>query len=160
MKQITINVPDNCELKLDGNTYTIIECKEKKLTYEDIAEKLFKHNSEFWFCDNEGCIKSCEDDGDYYLNPNNCISKRQLEKLLAINILMNVAKYLNGGWQPDWDYIHEMKWYIFIKDKQILICYADDIHCNNIYFKSKELAKQAIEILGEETIKLALCTDY
>jgi hypothetical protein len=31
---------------------------------------------------------------------------------------------------------------------------------NDIYFKSKELAQQAIEILGEETIKLALCTNY
>lgn len=40
MKQITIKVPDNCELKQDGNTYIIVE-KEKKLTYKDIAEKLF-----------------------------------------------------------------------------------------------------------------------
>ena len=28
------------------------------------------------------------------------------------------------------------------------------------YFKSIELARKAMEILGEETIKLALCTDY
>ena len=43
MKQITITVPDNCELKQDGNTYTIVE-KEKKLTYDDIAKELFGNN--------------------------------------------------------------------------------------------------------------------
>ena len=40
MKEITITVPDNCELRQDGNTYTIVE-KEKKLTYEDVAKELF-----------------------------------------------------------------------------------------------------------------------
>ena len=43
MKQIIIEVPDNCELKQDGNIYTIVE-KEKKLTYDDIAKELFEEN--------------------------------------------------------------------------------------------------------------------
>ena len=159
MKQITINIPDNCELKLDGNTYTVVE-KEHRLNYDNIAEKLFPTPEMHYYITNDGTIIDNYNSEENRNLKNNALSKRQLEKLLAINKLMNVAKYLNGGWQPDWDYIHEMKWYIFIKDKQIRICYADDICCNNIYFKSRELVEKAIEILGEETIKLALCTDY
>lgn len=26
----------------------------------------------------------------------------QIEKILAINQLMNIAKYYNGDWEPDW----------------------------------------------------------
>lgn len=157
MKEITITVPDNCELKQDGNTYVIVE-KEKKLTYEDIAKELF--NKCCCYIDSDGSII---DETNLSCAPNdltNCITRRQAEKLLAINKLMNVAKYLNGDWQPDWDYRHEKKYYFYVEDEQIRILYTDTVCCLDVYFKSAELAKQAIEILGEETIKLALCTDY
>ena len=133
MKQIIITVPDNCELKQDGNNYTIFE-KEKKVTYEDIRKEL----------SSESHIKQCK-------------------KLRAINQLMYVAKYLNGDWQPNWNNYNECKYYIYCDND---LCSRLRITCNTlethnaVYFKSKELAQQAIEILGEETIKLALCTDY
>lgn len=157
MKQITITVPDNCELKQDGNTYTIVE-KEKKLTYKDIAKELFLNNDAYYI-DNIGEIKKAE---SYPFNINNCTSKKQAEKLLAINKLMNVAKYLNDGWQPDWNDKEEGKHYISLEhvNNSLSIDCTGLFQENNIYFKSEELAQQAIEILGEETIKLALCTDY
>lgn len=140
MKEITIKVPDNCELKQDGNTYTIVE-KEKKVTYESIRDKeLPKHF--------------------YVRNDIQCTSYRQYQKLLAINKLINLAKWLNGDWQPDWTCLHERRWYVFIGEGDKIEVSYSNYHCGDIYFKSRELAKQAIEILGEETIKLALCTDY
>ena len=154
MKEITIKVPDNCELKQDGNTYTIVE-KEKKLTYKDITRKLFSDNDAYYI-NNIGEIQksSC-----YPSNVNNCTSKKQAEKLLAINKLMNVAKYLNGNWQPDW-YNGSVKYYISNRYNEFEIAGCCSTKEDFIYFKSKELAQQAIEILGEEIIKLALCTDY
>ncbi len=86
----------------------------------------------------------------------------QAKKLLAINKLMNVAKYLNDGWQPDWNDVNDYKWFIYFSNDYKTLN-TDCVHSMQqhfIYFKSDELAKQAIEILGEETIKLALCTDY
>lgn len=157
MKQITITVPDNYELKQVGNTYTIVE-KENKLTYEGVSEKLFL-NREVVHFNGAGEIETftCEVGHSY---PTNCTSQKQVEKLLAINKLMNVAKWLNNGWQPDWDEINEDKYYMDIHDDTIAIEYACNTACMDIYFKSRELAKKAIEILGEETIKIALCTDY
>ena len=139
-QKITITVPDNCELKQDGNTYTIVE-KENKLYYNNICEALEKKYSK-------------------YITINVISTDKQAEKLLAINKLMNVAKYLNDGWQPDWDNNHEHKYCICCDKKQLKIAFRTWICNENIFFKSEELAKQAIEILGEDTVKLALCTDY
>ena len=133
---------------------------EKKLTYKDVARELFKDNfihtiddlggyAEFYNDGDEGCHYRC-----------NATSKRQFEKLRAINMLMNVAKYLNDGWQPDWRDVVKHKYYISMLDGEITV---GDLTCTpgmDIYFKSEELANKAIEILGEETIRLALCTDY
>lgn len=163
MKQITITVPDNCELKQDGNTYTVVEKeKEKKLTYDDIARKLFCKDNLVAFIDVNGIINDVVNlnfTDDDIIAPNSCTSKKQAEKLLAINKLMNVAKYLNGDWQPDWNRPDE-KYFILSDNSVLTIQSVSSIQCLDIYFKSEELAEQAIEILGEETIKLALCTDY
>lgn len=158
MKQITITVPDNCELKQNGNTYIIVE-KEKKLTYEDIAKELFKDEKAYYIC-SSGIIATA------HCFPNalsNCTSEIQAEKLLAINKLMNVAKYLNCDWKPDWENTNEIKYTIAYDYKNNRL--ISDITCmaynwSLIYFKSKKLAQQAIDILGEDTIRLALCTDY
>ena len=160
MKQITITVPDNCELKQDGNTYTIVE-KENKLSYEDIAKNLFMNKSAYYIDSRGSVIFPSLLSIDTCADSNNCTSKKQAKKLIAINKLMNVAKYLNCYWKPDWNDLHKRKYYIYSNNNNILLI-SETIsnHSANIYFKSEELAKQAIEILGEETIKLALCTDY
>lgn len=159
MKQITITVPDNCELKQDGNTYTIVE-KEKKLTYEYIARELF--NNCCCYITSAGIIRDEANIPNNANNSNNCVTRRQAEKLLAINKLMNVAKYLNGDWQPNWNDGNDYKWFIYFSNeyKKLNTDCVHSMQQHFIYFKSDELAKQAIEILGEEIIKLALCTDY
>lgn len=159
MKQIIIEIPDNCELKQNGNTYTIVE-KEKKLTYEDVSEKLFLNREVVHFNDaGEIETSTCEVGHSY---PTNCTSEKQAEKLLAINKLMNVAKWLNDGWQPDWNDWAQSKYYIYCSNSpSILMIDSVTIRQGNfVYFKSKKLAMKAIEILGEETIRLAICTDY
>lgn len=154
---MTIKVPDNCELKQDGNTYTIVE-KEKKITYEDIASKLFNYDAFYIKADGSIAHTTSLRDNDR-TDANNCTSKKQAEKLLAINKLSDVAKYLNDGWQPDWDNFDDEKWSIKIEDDVIGVS-SSDFQYGDIYFKSEKLAKQAIEILGEETVKTALCTNY
>ena len=71
---------------------------------------------------------------------------------------MNVAYYLNDGWEPDLEDDFQAKYFIFYNSKSKTINIVCNVCFNNgvVYFKSKELAKQAVEILGEETIKLVL----
>lgn len=75
---------------------------------------------------------------------------------------MNVAKYLNGDWKPNWDEVDERKYFIYtcLIDSYIGVKSATIHMYDIVYFKSEELARQAIEILGEQTIKTALSTDW
>lgn len=162
MKEQIIQIPDTFEIKEIKDGKIILVEKEKKLTYEDIARKLFPDNKTHYYFNGGAEINTIFNREFNYTCKNNANSRKQLEKLLAINMLMNVAKYLNDGWQPDWNKEDEGKYYIQIENisKNLGIDCTGLFNSNIVYFKSEELAEQAIEILGEETIKLALCTDY
>lgn len=134
----------------------------KSLTYEYICDKLF-YKKVYYNINTHGNLEVCENLPKYLLIcPNNGTSPRQLEKLLAINKLVNVAKYLNDRWEPDWNNINQSKYCIQfsrLTDK-IHIRSTIWIQSSEIYFKSKELAQKAIEILGEDTIKLILSKSW
>lgn len=160
INEIKIDVPEGTEAYLENNTIKFRPIK-KELTYNDIAKELFKNKKTYYtdaFCN----IKSTDASEVNCCDANNCTSEKQLKKLLAINQLMNVVKYLNKNWQPNWNNYEESKYYIRwnpanneLEVNKALIVYSDIV-----YFKSEKLAKQAIDVLGEETIKLALCTDW
>lgn len=156
-KQVVITVPEGYEIDEENSTFECIKFKKKIITYEDIAKELFK-TGEGYYINNNSKIYTFSG-LSLVTDPNNCTSRRQAEKLLAINKLMNVAKYLNDEWEPDWNDPKEYRFYIKQIDDKLFIDFAM-FNGYLVYFKTRELAKQAIGILGEETIKLALCTDY
>ena len=146
MKEQIIQIPDTLEVK---------EIKDGKII-------LVKDGETHYYIDSGAQINTIVNREFTYTCKNNATSRKQLEKLLAINMLMNVAKYRNDGWQPDWSKEEEGKYYIQIENvsKNLGIDCTGLFNSAIVYFKSEELAEQAIEILGEETIKLALSTDY
>ena len=156
MKELKITPPEGYVIDKENSTFEKIVFKkvEEKLTYEKIAEKLFKFETHYYI-DSNGVIRK---NSAGWKCPNAAPTSQQLERLLALNKLMNVAYYLNEGWEPDWDDIEQEKFYIYYSNvnKTIKIEYNSVCNSGITYFKSKEIAKQAIEILGEETIKLAL----
>lgn len=96
----------------------------------------------------------------YSPNITNCTSRKQCEKLEAINRMMNVAKFLNKDWKPDWkDHCRE-KLHFAIDHNEVIVTASRMWNKSFVYFKTEELAKEAISILGEDTIKLALSTDW
>lgn len=155
-KELQIVIPEGYEIDEKNSTFEKIVFKkvEEKLTYEKIAEKLFEYKEHYYTSDTGRIMKT--DIG--WRCPNAAPTKHQLERLLALNKLMNVAHYLNDGWEPDWNDIEQEKFYIYYSNvsKTIEIDYNCVCNSGEVYFKSRELAGQAIKILGEETIKLAL----
>jgi hypothetical protein len=158
MKELKIYPPEGYEIDEENSTFKKIIFKkvEEKLTYEKIREKLFKSKkSYFLWC---GIPTIFNPIVDYTPSTaDHAPTKHQLEKLLALNKLMNTAYYLNDGWEPNWT-DSQLKYFIYHDDKNktFIIDYNSYFNYGVVYFKSKELAEQAIEILGEETIKLAL----
>ena len=128
-------------------------------TYEYIVEKLFSKGC-YQFADSgnewETIFNECSNE-QYFLN---FTSSKQAKKLIAINKLLNVAKYLNGYWKPDWNNDGEDKWYIEIWKGEISFTLRSISNSSLIYFHTEELARIATQILGKETILLALSTDY
>jgi hypothetical protein len=89
-----------------------------------------------------------------------CFSENQCKKITAINKLMNVAKYLNGEWKRN--NIEEWRSSVYIDENNKVgtsDVFAKSVR-STVYFKTRELAQQAISILGEDTIRLALSTDW
>lgn len=154
--KVSLICPEGYELDKEKSTIENLVFKPKKESYLDISKKLFYQKRAFYFSKFGGIASAVICDGTY-CDPNNCTSEKQLRKLLAINQLMNVAKYLNGNWKPG--QINFKYTIIITRDNKVSI---GATHLNNeiVYFKTEELAKEAIEILSEETIKLALSTDW
>lgn len=154
-KELKIEIPEGYEIDKEKSSFEKIIFKKvkKKLTYEQVADKLFKNKNHYY----------TNEDGDVteasigWHCPNVAPTEHQLEKLLAINKLMNVAYYLNGNWEPNWnDGSQKFFMYYNTTNRDIEIDVNTYFNSGVVYFKSKEFVKQAIEILGEETIKLAL----
>lgn len=156
--ELVITPPEGYVIDKENSTFErIVFKRDEHLTYGDVANELF--GNKYWFADSYGNVMSSYNT-PRRSDPNNCTSERQVEKLLAFNKLMNVAKYLNKGWKPNWDDSLEMKWTIRLINDEIVPYYL--INCNEtfLYFKTEKFVKQAIEILGEDTIRLALSTDW
>lgn len=160
MNKIEIEIPVGKEVDWEASAkQKQIVLKDKQLTYEDVCNKLFKDGH--YYTDDDGDL--CFNDRGANISPNNATTKHQLECLLAKNKLANVARYLNGEWKP----IHGTSVWIIERNLHSEY-YAEPIKVGSmafdcyglVIFKSSELAKQAIKILGEKTIKLALSPLY
>lgn len=94
-KEFKITIPEGYEIDKENSTFECIKFKPiTALTYEDIAESLFKNKSIF-FTSSDGVIMSVVDENDAFSDPNNTANKKQLERLLAMNQLLNIAEYYN-----------------------------------------------------------------
>ena len=147
-KTIEFKIPEGYIFDKDNSTENVIRFKpiENKITYQDVINNIKAKN--IGVSVQFGLTKIGTD----------CFitSEKQLEQLLALNKLMNVAKYLNGDWEPDWNDEYEDKFYIYYLFGELSICLKQRAHHGCAVFESKELALQAIEILGEEEVKKAL----
>lgn len=124
--QLTINIPDGMEIDVENSDLKtgIIKFKKKELRYEDIQNSL----------DLEGNRTGIP------VDDNNAF------KLCATDRLMNIARYYNGDWKPDWSSV-ENKYYIIYCNRSK--CYTTDyktlIDINTVYFKCEKDAQSVID---------------
>ena len=109
------------------------------LTYEDVEKKLKEtEGGKEWI-------------GTYFA-----------DKVNAIVMLLEVAKFLNKDWKPD--EADGKLWAIGIEKYNKTIMPVEvgayDFRTEIVYFRTDQLAQQAIQILGEDTVRLALTTEY
>lgn len=138
--KLIIDIPKGMEVDIENTDLTkgIVRFKEKPKKYQDIFGALVK-NLPY---------------GAYRLaKSNEC-------KLIALDKLMNIAKYYNGDWEPDWN-TRESKYYIYYKNSEDKygVVYTTDVNWGNIYFKSRDNAQSVIDNPNFKSILDAIYKD-
>ena len=126
------------------------------ITYDDICEELFFGKTAYWVRDNKikkGVIRYSYSDIDNYT------SLAQAKRTLAFNKLQNIAKYLNKGWKPDFSGTNN---HTICKNHTGEYCILGNTkpQAGAIYFKTEELAQEAIRLMGEESLNDLFSTDW
>ena len=98
MKEIKINVPEGYEIDKEKSTFECIKFKPidsiATITYSKLATKLFKNDTGY-YPDAFGTIQVLNPEYDYFCNRNNAVTSKQVDKILALNQLLNIAYYCN-----------------------------------------------------------------
>ena len=128
--QLTINIPEGMEIDLENSDLAkgIVKFKKKYITYGDI-------------------LQECPTNFSGLRVRNHCI-----DKILAISKLMNIAKYYNGDWEPDWNNQDEYKYFIICNRGTYKVDHGWTSICSNIYFKNKKDAQAVIDNLNFRSI--------
>lgn len=121
--QLTINIPKGMKIDLEKSDLTkgIVKFKKKDITYDDILQVI-------------DSVKLR-------------VSTYCIDKILAISQLMNIARYYNGDWKPNWSNIDKYKYYIIYNggDDTYEVDYNSIYTNSNIYFKNQKDAQAVID---------------
>ena len=143
--------------KIEGDAETPDDKEGNPITYDDILKELYFDKIAYWV--DSSNISYTTTGEDNYSDIDNCASRAQAKRIVAFNKLQNIAKYLNKGWKPD-----------FPGSNNYTICknYAGDYsllgnrkcQAGAIYFRTKDLANEAIRLMGEESLNDLFSTDW
>lgn len=142
--------------KIEGDAKAHDAEEGNPITYDDICKALFFKNKIYWAY--KDGIDSDMASPSNYKDVDNCTSEAQVKRLIAFNKLQNIAKYLNKGWKPNFK-DHSKNWYIY---KDILCCVTFNYTTNQgtVYFKNADLAEEAIQLMGKDSLNDLFSTDW
>lgn len=155
-KEVKIQIPEGYEIDREKSTFERIVFKKKGLTYKDVMKALLSGRKGY-FIDYDGEILDSNYCPDKTAEPNAATNRRQLEQILALNKLMNVAKYLNDMESTTSSRSGTSKYHLFYckTRRKLDTLIQTTLLFAGPTFNSEALALQAIEILGEAEVKKA-----
>lgn len=94
-KEVKIEIPQGYEIDNEKSTLECIKFKpiQKNITYKEICDYLFK-DKRTAYTSNRGEIGTCTAIWSE-MDKNNATNEKQLERILALNQLFNIAEYYN-----------------------------------------------------------------
>lgn len=122
--QLTIEIPEGMEIDLENTDLKngIIKFKKKEIDYIDV------------------CISLNTADKSIIVSDTNC------KKIKAISQLMDIAKYYNKDWKPNWSNSKENKYCIKFDyhKNRFYVDYNNSIGAGDVFFKNSEDARAVI----------------
>lgn len=165
---VELPIPDNLQFfisedgkpmirkKIEGDEEPTDAGEGNSITYDDILKELYLDKTAYWFDSTK--ISSAKAGRFSYNDINNCTTHAQAKRIIAFNKLQNIAKYLNGGWKPNFE-DSSKNWYIF-KDILYGVTFNHTTNQGIVYFKNADLADEAIRLMGEESLNDLFSTDW
>ena len=94
-KELKIQVPEGYEIDKENSTFECIKFNpiKKDITYEKICKELLFNKPSFYISDRGEVRKSIL--RQQAIDKNNATNEEQLERILALNELFNIAEYYN-----------------------------------------------------------------
>lgn len=94
-KELKIQVPEGCEIDKENSTFERIKFSpiNKNITYEDVCNAMLKNKTNYYI-NNVGRIEDVTLETQIF-DKNNATNRKQLERLLVLNQLLNIAEYYN-----------------------------------------------------------------
>lgn len=123
--QLTIDIPEGMEIDLENSDLAkgIVKFKKHDITYKNIEDALSSENY-------AGAV----------INTSNGI------KLEALNKLMNIAKYYNKDWEPNWDsFVSKFSISFNHTSRKYSVDSSDCRTSGNVLFKRPEDAQTVID---------------
>lgn len=162
-------IPDNLQFFFDEEGKLMVRQKTEHenvpnneegnpITYDDILKELYLNKTAYWSCGEKAIFQRKQCSGEYK-DSVNCTSKAQARRMAAFNKLQNIAKYLNDGWKPNFD-DGTYKWGIVKDENKYCSQYNILTNDGSSYFKSADLANEAIRLMGEESLNDLFSTDW
>lgn len=142
--------------KIEGDENSTDAGEGKHITYDDICKELFLGKKTYWLGNKK--TNYLYSDEYSYNGLNNCTNLAQVKHVAAFIKLQNIAKYLNKGWKPNFE-DHSKNWYIY-KDILCGVTFNYTTNQGTVYFKNADLAEEAIQLMGEESLNDLFSTDW
>lgn len=94
-KEIKIDIPEGYEIDKENSTFECIKFQpiKKYITYKDVCNNIFAEKWGYYIGPSGNIYDTSLE--EFIYDVNNTPNKKQLEKLLALNQLMNIAYYYN-----------------------------------------------------------------
>lgn len=143
--------------KIEGEAETPDDKEGKPITYDEVLKELYYGKTAYWVGSTR--ISYAITNENSYNDINNCASEAQCKRMVAFNKLQNIAKYLNKGWKPDFS---DSNNYTICKNCAGGYCLLSNTkyQAGAIYFRTEDLALEAIRLMGEESLNDLFSTDW
>ena len=156
MNEVKIQIPDNCELIKDGDTYVV---KEKKQTpprsWEEFCKKYPLKPGEAYIDLNSGIdVANYKCSRNASKSKNWCTSKEEAEAFLALMQLRQLRKAWVGDWEPSGDNYCAI---VYATKNGLKIMFHEKLN-KNLSFPTEEMANDFLGCFRDlcETAKILL----
>lgn len=168
--KIKISIPKNMVIDKENSTSEDIVFKPKAesdaINFKELYALMASGKEAVYYINHNGDILRSKN--ELFIKdplPNHAFTRKQLNKVIALNMLMTVVKFVNDGWSftrfietTDSTYTACTIKVSSDGDDDLEIVHVDDVYNYHpiIILKNKHAAQKVIDILGEKTVALAL----